>query len=387
MHNNVFGNDIVIKEKSGNLEIVIDNKETRVFQPQNTTLESIIVRAYRGYITMGAINWLNWHKVSLSFLNVTGQIKSSINPSNTQKGILTLNQFQIHENKEMRMKFARRLIQDKVNSQYNFLSDLQKYFQIKIPEIELNEMNELKTITDIMNYEGRYARKYWEGMKSVITQIDSTVSFSGRDTRDSNGRNAGNFINASLNYLYAVLEHQVRTSLFATGFDSTIGILHETTTNKQPLIYDLMEPFRYLADMSLIDLLSKRKLNKRMFTLQPNYVMTCNPSTAKLLIDQIQYNLSRKIKTAGQNRTVYTRIDEYVTHWKKSFLSHSLPSIKIPNLPIEMNLEASMKQRIAEMSYTEANEIGLNKSTLYYLKHRQQTKIYGKVMQKLNGKK
>ena len=379
-----MGNDLVVCERDNDLEIVIDG-QTETFQSQANNLKSIIVQAYRGYVTMSAINWLTAHSISMSMLDVRGQIKSSINPRSTPAGLLNVQQLRIHEDRKERLKLAIQLIEDKVRSQLEFLNDLSKYYPVdahSIDDIQVSRSNRLKTLQDVMLYEAQIAKAYWCEMAKVINLIAPELKFNGRDTRDSNGRNAGNVVNASLNYLYAVLEHQVRASLFAHGFDVTIGIVHESMPGKQPLVYDVIEQFRYIADMTVIDMLSAHQLRKNDFKLQPNYVMTSKPETAKKLIDKMQYNLSRKVKINGLNNSMWTVIDRQCVALKDYYLSgKKIPSIS--TLPLEKNMTMKIKEWISSVSVSEARELGIGKSTLWYLKHRDQNKVYGKVYEKI----
>jgi len=70
--------------------------------------------------------------------------------------------------------------------------------------------------------------------------------------------NASDEVNALLNYGYAILESEIRKDINAVGLDPTIGFLHELAQTKTLLVYDIQELFRWLVDLSVLQILEKR---------------------------------------------------------------------------------------------------------------------------------
>jgi len=65
-----------------------------------------------------------------------------------------------------------------------------------------------------------------------------------------------------LNYGYAILESEIRKSINSIGLDYSIGFLHEINQSRTPLVYDIQELFRWLIDVSVIQFLEEKKINK-----------------------------------------------------------------------------------------------------------------------------
>jgi len=65
-----------------------------------------------------------------------------------------------------------------------------------------------------------------------------------------------------LNYGYALLESEIRKSINSIGLDYFIGFLHEINQSRTPLVYDVQELFRWLIDVSVIQLLEEKKIKK-----------------------------------------------------------------------------------------------------------------------------
>ena len=93
---------------------------------------------------------------------------------------------------------------------------------------------------------------------SVYSQAYSYVipecfDFGGRRT-SSHRNNASDPVNLALNYAYAVLGGECRRAINAVGLEPSVGFLHEFADykTKQSLVYDLQEPFRWIADVTVM---------------------------------------------------------------------------------------------------------------------------------------
>jgi CRISPR-associated endonuclease Cas1 len=78
-------------------------------------------------------------------------------------------------------------------------------------------------------------------------------------------QHATNPFHATLNFAYALLKAQVLQSILIHGLDETIGFLHASREGGQPLVYDLMEPFRSPVDERVLDIFDKTVFKKGDF--------------------------------------------------------------------------------------------------------------------------
>jgi CRISPR-associated protein Cas1 len=62
---------------------------------------------------------------------------------------------------------------------------------------------------------------------------------------------ASDVINALLNYGYAVLAGEISKFINGFGLDAYYGFYHKPHSGFQPLVYDMMEPFRWLVDYTI----------------------------------------------------------------------------------------------------------------------------------------
>jgi len=125
---------------------------------------------------------------------------------------------------------------------------------------------------------------------------DSFVQSSKLHSDKSNSRNynASDEINALLNNGYAILESDIRKSINGIGLDYSVGFLHEINQSRTPLVYDIQELFRWIIDISVIQLLEEKKIKKSDFIITENYYIRLSEGIAKLLIEKINSNFNAK---------------------------------------------------------------------------------------------
>jgi hypothetical protein len=146
---------------------------------------------------------------------------------------------------------------------------------------------------------------------------------SGHDCAGS-PRTAATSINALLNYLYAILETEVRLAVLTIGLDPGMGILHADQRSRDSFVFDVIEPLRPVVDGKLLNLLERRTFGKREFfeTRQgacrlmpplPQVLAELAPDMAKLaapVVEQVAKRLTEGQGTNAQPLTVPTLLTE-----------------------------------------------------------------------------
>ncbi len=116
-----------------------------------------------------------------------------------------------------------------------------------------------------MGIEGIVARHYWDALGKVIPDM---FKFEQRGfSKVSRPMDAVDPLNALFNYGYAILEGMCRRAIISANLDPYIVFLHEVKATKEPLIYDFQEPFRWLVDYTIIQII-KRSSNPYCFLIK-----------------------------------------------------------------------------------------------------------------------
>ena len=76
--------------------------------------------------------------------------------------------------------------------------------------------------------------------------------------------NATDIINALLNYGYSVLSAEISKYVCGFGLDPYYGFMHKIHSGFQPLVYDLIEPFRWLVDYSVFQITNHKDSRRRI---------------------------------------------------------------------------------------------------------------------------
>ena len=110
--------------------------------------------------------------------------------------------------------------------------------------------------------------------------------------------------------------------------------------------------------------------------------------TAKLLIDKIKSNFNLKVsygkKYFAYQNVLYNNISklaQFIAEKKKTL------EIRVPPIKINRDDNLELRNKILSMSPEERKRLGINKSTLWYMKKnvksKDKIKIYDKILEKL----
>ena len=194
--------------------------------------------------------------------------------------------------------------------------------------------------------------------------------------------NASDPINALLNYGYSILESMIRKDINTIGLDVSIGCLHEIAPSQHPFVYDLQELFRYVVDYSVIEILETR-LKKSDFITTENYHIRLKPNTAKLLIEKIKDNFSKRYELRNKQHTLENIMFKNVRELSR-YISGKTRELEfeIPDIVISRNDTIDVQNKIMPTDPQKRKELRINQSTLWYqqkkIKEGKTIKLYNK---------
>ena len=210
-----------------------------------------------------------------------------------------------------------------------------------------------------------------------------------KDKTNSRNYNASDEINAMLNYGYSILESEARKAINSTGLDYSVGFLHEISQSKTPLVYDIQEIFRWIVDLSVIQLLEEKRVKKSGFIITENYHTRLRENTAKMLVGKINQNFNLKVLYKDRKNYSYDNIlvdnvqnlANFISEKKKQF------DFDIPKISVQRNDDLQIREKILNMTPDEMKSLRINKSTLWYIKKNlksgKRVNIYDKVLSKI----
>jgi CRISPR-associated protein Cas1 len=382
------GYGIYVRVDDGKLIIKNGNGKKRVFFPKRFPFSNLIVYGTRGSISFEAIRWILKHDVQISLINWNGKLLTSILPQGAKQTELKFRQYEIYKSQQ-RIELAKKLIKAKIERTKEVLTWLkERYPQVNDHiEKEASKLFKTRTILDIMNVEGRVANIYWREISQLFNKkFEFENRMFGKTKRPMGAIDP---INALFNYGYALLESECRKAINSIGLDTHVGFLHEVTIGKEPLVYDLQEPFRWLIDTAIINGLEKKVFNKKDFIRTENYNIKLRSSGARKLIKEVERQFNTTIRYLNREYSwayvilLKTRELAQYLLGKKSTVDFNIPSTKL-----ERKDNYELRQKILRLSYSKAKKLGIGKGSLWYLKHNVMSdkpfKVYEKVREKLN---
>jgi len=401
-----FGTSINVDKR----KLIITNrlKDTRLeFYPHKISHDGIIIDGHTGNITFEAMRWLSKHNINLTLLNWNGQLLANMIPEQPKSGKLRIKQYQKYLDSTDRFEIALKIVQTKVEHSLNLLEELSKFYEsVDISKVmKLAEKEDLflldtmknsenqdisKSIKQLMTYEGRIARIYHDNLTAIFNHLSPEFNFIGRKNKSSSRNyNASDEINALLNYGYAILESEIRKAINGIGLDYSIGFLHEINQSRTPLVYDVQESFRWLIDVSVLQLLEENKIKKSDFIITENYHTRLGEGVAKLFIEKINSNFNARYNYKNGKNYSYQIILQDNLQQLSNFIVDKKKEVDfvIPKTKLNRNDNLELREKVLSMTPDERKKLGINKSTLWYIKKnlsgRKASKIYEKVIMKI----
>ena len=348
------------------------DSQEMVYKPKFVDFDQIVIYGHTGNVTLSALKWLMKQKVSINVLDYDGTLLTSMNPPQSKTGLVRLAQYKAYT--VDRIPIAKKFIEAKILRSKVVLEwlmqrypDISKYYDLCNFERTFEDLKKASSPKEILGIEGITARHYWDSLGSIFPE---KFGFETRGfAKTSRPLNAVDPVNALFNYGYSILEGWCRRAVNSSNLDPYIGFLHETRVTKEPLVYDLQEPFRWLVDLTIIQALENNLFHKKDFLRTDDYIIRIRPDGVKKLMIELDKVFTIPVKYKGFNlqwgNIIQLKAQELSNYLLKKRTTFTLSSPK----PILERIDTKdIREKILSISYTEWKNMGFSKGTLYYMK-------------------
>ncbi|MEW6604799.1 MAG: CRISPR-associated endonuclease Cas1 [Thermoproteota archaeon] len=227
-----------------------------------------IVIADKGYVSTDAIQLLTSHNINIILLDSFGNFvcnmsRVMISDTGTK---YRMGQYDTFRNPEKVLYLQKQNLHAKLESQIRFLELLgrEKLKQcIKGLQQYKDRIDAQKDKRDLLRIESGAGIIYFHYYNSLFSPKYGFNSRNGGGIRTGN-RYASDVINALLNYGYSVLAAEIAKFVHGFGLDPYYGFFHKMDTSFQALVYDLIEPFRWLVEYAVYKLAVEEPRHGRM---------------------------------------------------------------------------------------------------------------------------
>ena len=283
---------------------ILKRKENTVYFVNKDGKRPIPINSIYAIYSYGALTFtsqtvhlLAKEGIPIHFFNYYGFYDGSFYPRETLlSGDLIIKQAEHYLNFEKRIDLAKRFVEGSARNMSKVLSYYHIENQIKVI---LEDLESCKTITEVMNVEGRMRADYYSGMDKILPK--------GFKMEKRMKRPPKNMINALISFGNSLVYSTVLSEIYNTQLNPTISYLHEPFERRYSLALDLSEIFKpVLVDRLIFYLINKRMLDEDDFEKDLDYCIL-NDKGRKIFVKEYDERLKKTIKHRELNRKVSYR--------------------------------------------------------------------------------
>jgi CRISPR-associated endonuclease Cas1 len=204
-------------------------------------------------------------EIPLAFIDYRGTLAGMFLPERVLDSTLPSRQCAAFSNARIRLDIAKQLVMAKLKASIFNLEEWKLCKKVPSAPWDMLICDIRKAIRSISGcadldslrgMEGAAARAYFSGMKEIC----SPFVFTSREYHPPKGE-----VNAVLSFGYTLLYSRIASTVKAHGLLPHVGVFHEAHGTHMVLVSDLMEPFRFMVDRLVMELIHSELMNSLCF--------------------------------------------------------------------------------------------------------------------------
>ena len=296
---NVKNNHLVLKNGQNDITGQSEKEEWFV---SKIPYEKIVISG-KGYVSTEAISLLNQNNINVILTDTYGNPISFMNGAMVSNTAIKyrMGQYDTFRNPEKVLHLQKWILKEKIQSQINFFKSLENIsLQDGITLLEqYNSQIDSKTnLKDLIRIEAGSGRHYFLNYSKLIPEKYGFQSRRGGGLANSK-RYASDIINALLNYGYTVLAGEIAKFVNGMGLDPYYGFYHKQDTSFQALVYDMIEPFRWLVDSTVLkfsDLNQMHRIRVKDYAHTKDGFVIMDDSLIKRFLEKLERTFQQERK-------------------------------------------------------------------------------------------
>jgi CRISPR-associated protein Cas1 len=276
----------------------------RLFPGDQNLPDRIVMIDGSGGLSFDALNWMSEQQIEFVRLDWQGEITNVAGRSGYGGNLKLIEAQREIKGSKWELDIARHLISQKIENSIQTLKAVipkSENRELAISRLtkkwsEVQKPKKLFSISNLLGIEGACAAAYfaawknlpikWSGFKKKPIP-ENWFEISPRTMAwRKRAYNARHPANAMLNYGYGILANEMRGRVVAMGLDPRIGIIHGNSSNKMPLVYDLMEPLRPLVDRAILEFTLSHTFMPGDFAINRWGACRLNPQMVRVVAKQ-----------------------------------------------------------------------------------------------------
>jgi len=183
------------------------------------------------------------------------------------------------------------------------------------------------------------------------------------------------------------IQHTINT----VGLEPSVGFLHETSgyQTKQSLVYDLQEPFRWIADVAVTEAFESGVLDLPDFYFTgDDYRYRFDPESKQRFLNLLRERFNSVARYKGRALKWDTIIEQKTIELGRYLVGRaSVLDFSEPSPTLDRRDDRELRKRILSLSQFDGERLGIAKSTLHHLRKNARSnrtfRVYGKLCSKL----
>lgn len=261
--------------------------------------EKIVVSG-RGYISTDAIKVLNENNKNVILTDTYGKPVSFINGAmESLTGTRNrVTQYDVFRDPVICDKLTRMIVSEKLKSQIRFL-EMTRMDSVIEGKSKLQKFLS-QADSNPQRVETLAAKIYFAEFAKLIP-VKYGFESRNQSSLKITKRRASDVINGLLNYGYTVLAGEISKFVCGFGLDPYYGFYHKQHNGFQPLVYDLIEPFRWLVEYSVWRLAnneSRHKIRLKDYAFTKNGSVVLDETLIKRFLERLErtFQMERQYK-------------------------------------------------------------------------------------------
>lgn len=247
--------------------------------------------------------------VSLAFISGGGETEGWLTTPDYDRASLHLSQAQIALNPVFATALARRIVEARVRNQRAQLRLLNRTAADADVAAAaaglgpvLSKLKRARDVAAIRGHEGRAAAIYWPALAMLAGEAQNFTR----------SRPARTPLNATVNYMTAILTRDVRAAIVRRGLHPGFGVLHTARDGGEACVWDLMEAFRApLTEGIAVALFNQGRIKADMFSRAGTGIRIGNPARGAIIRGyEAAASRMTKSKATGKRRSWRGLIDD-----------------------------------------------------------------------------
>jgi CRISPR-associated protein Cas1 len=295
-------NYLVLKNGQNDITGISEKEEWFV---SKIPYEKIVISG-KGYVSTEAISLLNQNNINVILTDTFGNPLSFMNSAMVSNVSIKyrMGQYDTFRNPEKVLHLQKWILKEKIQSQIKFfksLENLELKNGITVLENYNSQIDSKTNLKDLMRIEAGSGRNYFLNYAKLIPEKYGFQSRRGGGLANSK-RYASDVINALLNYGYTVLAGEIAKFVNGMGLDPYYGFYHKQDTSFQSLVYDLIEPFRWLVDSTVYNMANIKDHGSRIilkdYTHTKDGFVVMDDSLIKRFLEKLERTFQSERKYA-----------------------------------------------------------------------------------------